>query len=163
VQTDGKVGETNKRFLEDRLQTRNSATTALIQECLDLLSVRSMTVARNATVFFKSVMTDPDARKHNSHGHLDHSPGKSISRVVQECFGSGVGLRYRKIHRRLPFLTSTFLHQTARIGLALISQRTTREASKLFCVKRLLAARYADDAAGIRLDIGSDSVAIPID
>jgi hypothetical protein len=131
-----KSGETNKSLLDDQLQIRNPATTALIQECLDLLSIRSMTVARNAAVFLGSVTKDPDAAKHNSHGHLDRSPGRSISRVVQEFFGSGVDPRYRKIHWRLPFLTNLFLHWTTRAGLALISQRTAKEASKLFFASR---------------------------
>jgi hypothetical protein len=108
---------------------------ALIQEFLGLPSVGSVRSGRDGAVFFGSVAKDPDPTKHKSYGYLtaaDRSPGRPISHVVQSFFGCGVAPRHRKIRSRLPFLASMFLHPTVRIGFMSISQRTTKEGSKLF-------------------------------
>jgi hypothetical protein len=89
---------------------------------------------------FRSVAKDPDLTQEKSDGWLTASewqPARPISRVGQEFFGCGVGLRHRKIRWTLPFLTSTVLHPTVRIGLALISQGTIKKVLKLFFASRV--------------------------
>jgi hypothetical protein len=129
-----KSSEAKKRVLEESFRRRNSSATALILRFLGLSSMRSVTNARDGTVFFGSAAKDPDLTKQKVMiiwPAVDRSLGRPISRVVQGFFGCGVGRCHRKIRWRLPFLASTFLRLTVRIGLALISQGTVKEASNL--------------------------------
>jgi hypothetical protein len=108
---------------------------ALIQEFLGLPSVGSVRSGRDGEAFFGSVAKDPDPTKQKSNGYLTGSgsqPRKADFTLYSELFWLRVGPRHRKIRWRLPFLASMFLHPTVRIGFMSISQRTAKEASKLF-------------------------------
>jgi len=108
---------------------------AQIQDVLGLPSTRSIANMQDAVRFFRFVVKDSNPTKQKNYDYLADGrlqPRRPISHVVQEFFGSGAAPQHQKIRWRLPFLISTFLHPTARIGLRLISQGTVMEASKFF-------------------------------
>jgi hypothetical protein len=98
-------------------------------------SARSMTGARDAMVFPKSVMMNPNMANQQSYSYF--APIGWQPKKVDFPDGSAIfPLRGRSAiwenHWRLPFLAGTFLRPMARMSLAILSQRTAEEASKHF-------------------------------
>jgi hypothetical protein len=133
--TDDKLAEANNGVLHERLRRRNSAAPTLIRKFLGLLSHRSMTGARDAAVFVRSAAKDPETTKQKSYRYL--TGGGSQPRKADFTRYSGIfrlrgGSSTSEDSLEVVVRGKHVLHPRVRIGLALISQGTVKEASKLF-------------------------------
>jgi hypothetical protein len=85
--TDDKLGEANNRVLQERLRRRNSLAPTLIRKFLGLLSVRSMTGARDAAVFVQSAAKDPETTKQKSYRYLTGGGSQPRKADFTRCSG----------------------------------------------------------------------------
>jgi hypothetical protein len=118
-------------------------------------------------VFFGSVAKDPDTTKQKSSVYL--TGGGSQSRNVDFVLCSGI-FRLRggsstledSLKVTIPgkfVITPDGAHRIA----VDFSEDCQGSVEIFLCIKRLIEVRYAGAVVGIRLDLGSSSVAIPID
>jgi hypothetical protein len=136
-------------------------------DLLGLPSVRSMTGGRDVVVFFGSVAKDPDRTKQKSSGYLTGGGSQSKNVDFARCSGifrlrGGSSTLEDSLKAAIPgkfVVTPDGAHRIA-VDFAEDCQGSVENFLR---INRLIEARYAGAAVGIRLDIGSGSVAIPID
>jgi hypothetical protein len=162
-----KSGEANKRVLQECLRRRNSVTTEPIRELLGLASMRSMRSARAAAVFFEFVAKDPDLTQQKRHDYLTGGGSQPRKSDFARCSGifrlrSGSSTSEDWLEVVVPDKHVFTPDGAHRIGVD-FAGNCQGSLETFLRIKRLIEARYVGAAVGIRLDIGSGSIAIPTD
>jgi hypothetical protein len=163
----GKSSEANKRVFQESWRRQSSAAMVLAQKFLGLSFVRSMRSAQDGAVFFGSAGKDSETTKQKNYGYL--TGGGLQPRKADFAGRSGI------FRLRDGSLTSKDLLEVAipgthvfapdgahRIGID-FAEDCQGSVETFLCIKRLIGVRYAGVAVGVRLDIGSGSIAIPTD